>query len=1160
MRKSILFFTCLLFIGSLFSQHSQLAQQAAEWAEIDYTQGNTQSSIDNYLKAIDYENGTVSPDSSFIGVCNYYIGFLYSQEGNIKYANTYYQIAADITLKINNKEAQGVIFRSLGKLYLNTDYTEALKYYQKAYELAIELQNISEQEVCLSDMGLIYYYTGKHTEALENFNRALELTKQLENKPEEPLAIINNIGLVYNAAGDYQMALNYFNEAVDLHDSLNLSTSLIMQLINIATCYNYLGDQEKSIDYYKKAIEDAKVREDKTEEAMILGVFGNAYYQWGLYDLAIESHNESLLIYEKINMPVGIARSKSNMAMIYLIKSNYAAASKYYKEALEITKELGDNYGTATILNSQGEGNRNLGYNEKAKDKFNESLEISLDAGLKEPEAISLNGIGLIYFTSGSYQLSIEYFKKAIEIFYYFGNNDHISTALNNIGMAYQNLGQYDKAVLKLEEAYNFSLITGNLYNQALSQNNIGLTYYYWSKYDDALNYFKQTLVFSKKNDIKKIEATVLNNIGLLYYAWGKFDEADLHYKKAYDICLETQDKATMALVLNNVGIISFEENLLVEALHFFNRSLQLHEELRSETSQPLIYLNIGQIYYQKDSYDTALIYFNKSLQIAQKANDIPSEANILNMIGNLYYYLGNNKEAIQSYEESLAIKERLRKTAPGNIKRDYLAENLHVYNNLISTYIDLGDNNAAFRTNEQSKARYLMEQLSTDDTAVRSFAGFEDYYFLKNSVLLSFANTNYYNKVVFTLNGNDTSINAIKISDTNFFNNDFTNTRFDDQLACIQKRGVTVLKKEKNRELIKELVEDENFDEIINYYRLLLADPNASNSDLAKEIGKSLYKYLIKPIEAHLQGSEKLVIVPEGPLSNIPFECLIDEDGHYLTEKYTIQYTPSLNVLYYLENRKYNSSHIKILALGNPNYDVSYSKNDTINTEQELMAFRRQLDYSIKKDEKLGQFYGNLGYGYWTSLDGTEKEINEIANTFKNTVILGGNSASEKSIRELSNSGELKDYNIIHFATHGITIPQAPELSALVLTQVETDTVDDGYLRMGEISNLKMQADFVNLSGCETGLGKIYGGEGVVGLTQAFLIAGANGLSVSLWQVSDESTALFMTELYKLVESSNMSYLKAMTEIKRRFIHGEYGDKYTQPFYWGPFVYYGKD
>ena len=103
-------------------------------------------------------------------------------------------------------------------------------------------------------------------------------------------------------------------------------------------------------------------------------------------------------------------------------------------------------------------------------------------------------------------------------------------------------------------------------------------------------------------------------------------------------------------------------------------------------------------------------------------------------------------------------------------------------------------------------------------------------------------------------------------------------------------------------------------------------------------------------------------------------------------------------------------------------------------------------------------------------------------------------------------------NYKVIHFATHGMVVPEVPELSALVLSQNKTDSTEDNYLRADEISQLKLNADFVALSACETGLGKNYKGDGVVGLTQSFMIAGANSLAVSLWQVADESTSIFMT------------------------------------------------
>ena len=147
----------------------------------------------------------------------------------------------------------------------------------------------------------------------------------------------------------------------------------------------------------------------------------------------------------------------------------------------------------------------------------------------------------------------------------------------------------------------------------------------------------------------------------------------------------------------------------------------------------------------------------------------------------------------------------------------------------------------------------------------------------------------------------------------------------------------------------------------------------------------------------------------------------------------------------------------------------------------------------------------------------------------------------------------------MLHFATHGVVVPDMPELSALVLSQFENNAYDeDGYLRMEEIAKLNISADFINLSACETGIGKIYPGEGVVGLTQAFILAGGNSVSVSLWPISDKGTSQFMGSFYGNI-ADGVSYSTALTNTKIDFISGEYGEEYKKPYYWAPFVYYGK-
>ncbi len=241
---------------------------------------------------------------------------------------------------------------------------------------------------------------------------------------------------------------------------------------------------------------------------------------------------------------------------------------------------------------------------------------------------------------------------------------------------------------------------------------------------------------------------------------------------------------------------------------------------------------------------------------------------------------------------------------------------------------------------------------------------------------------------------------------------------------------------------------------------------------------------------------------------------------------------------------------------------EAPWDKLDRLMKEGNEENIMKGMYEIIEEGESTRSAYDELGLSGWVNLPGTLTEVMQIMSIIPLCTTYTGADVSEYNIKELSDNGSLNNYEVLHFATHGLVVPEIPELSAVVLSLFEEEeNNEDGYLTMKEIAMLGINADFVNLSACETGLGKIYGGEGVVGLTQAFLIAGANGLSVSLWQVADESTMQFMIGMYKLVEEEGYSYDEAITEMKRRFINSVTTDgaDYSKPFYWAPFVYYGE-
>jgi CHAT domain-containing protein len=310
--------------------------------------------------------------------------------------------------------------------------------------------------------------------------------------------------------------------------------------------------------------------------------------------------------------------------------------------------------------------------------------------------------------------------------------------------------------------------------------------------------------------------------------------------------------------------------------------------------------------------------------------------------------------------------------------------------------------------------------------------------------------------------------------------------------------------------------------------------------------------------------------------LNFLPFETLMDEQGRYLVETYQITYAQSLGVLDLIGQREYKPDRKPLLAFGGAVYEEQTYQEEMADNETRFAYIQKQLDLALKRGSSLRAIYTQLGQGNWENLPGTLIEVKAIQDVVAGAELVTGADVNEATVKALSANGELAEYRVLHFATHGAVDSRIPDLSALVLSLLDERTAnvtvcdeyasetlavhkEDGYLRAGEIVNFNLKTDFVNLSACETGLGRLYSGEGVVGLTQAFLLAGANGLSVSLWSVADESTAQFMVALYTLVEEKGLSYAEAITDVKRRFIHGDFGDTLKAPYYWSPFVYYGK-
>lgn len=328
------------------------------------------------------------------------------------------------------------------------------------------------------------------------------------------------------------------------------------------------------------------------------------------------------------------------------------------------------------------------------------------------------------------------------------------------------------------------------------------------------------------------------------------------------------------------------------------------------------------------------------------------------------------------------------------------------------------------------------------------------------------------------------------------------------------------------------------------------------------------LYKAAVEPV-APVFGDKRLLIVADGGLNYIPFEALVKTPASgdysslpYLVKSNEIVYAPSGSVIGAIRQQTARPSGRAMLIVADPVFNSNDARARTA-ASSSAAAETRGLGIESALSDVAGQ--GALAAAESAKmqglplarLSGTRTEADQIVKLAKAS---GGQAdvwldldASEGNLE----SRDVTKYRVLHIATHGLLNAERPQFTGLVLSLVGNKG-EDGFLRTDEVFNLRLGSPLVMLSACETGLGKEKRGEGVIGLTRAFMYAGAPTVGVSLWSVADKSTADLMTDFYKRLLASGATPTSPSGAMRGAQLSMISGKKYSAPFYWAPFVLVG--
>lgn len=891
---------------------------------------------------------------------------------------------------------------------------------------------------------------------------------------------------------------------------------------------------------YQLALEIASRLNDKRLSGLTQYKIGWNQFGKGEIAQAIESYLQSKRLLEQAQQRRDLIYVLADLGTLYIFSADYVKAFQFSQDSLAVAEQFKgtketislwpDEYGIATALANLGNVTKRSGDYDKARQYFQQSLQAleSIDPNQRKyafKVVDDLWDIGQSYSEEGDYLRALVYLDKSMTLATQSRETGRAAGITNSFGILYLNQRDYTKAIEFFQKGLTLANDANDRFKQADLLLNLGAAYQFNQDYASSLKYLTLASDLAKQINYAELLVLIQEATGVMFSAQGKYRDA----LNAVDAGLLTArragDEARMAELLWRRSQVNLANGDTARAIENATEAISLAEKLSLKNVHHLALTELAKAYRANGENDLAMQTFKKATaeieqmryQVAGLENErqlffedkvIPYHEMVDMLVSQ--HRPETNEQALLTAESAKARvlldvvsggRVDLARVISDSEKQQERKLNQQIVdlNNQISQQSGAAKSDEAVvrRLNEELKAARTRYEIWQDST----YAAHSE--LTTKRPQISSASLSDINKL---LNEN-AALLEYSFSDSRTYL--FVLTKSGNGGAPILRTyPITVA----SSEIAKRT---RNFRDLIT-----------TQSGFADD-ARQLYDLLLKPAETQLAGKTSLCIVPDGILWDLPFQALQPRAGHYLLEDYALSYAPSLTVLGQMSLRKKSERSPSLLALGNPTMPTETAANFKI-------AYRGEV----------------LG-----PLPDAETEVGALKNIWglASSRILIGSTAQKKTFRS-----EASKYQIIHFATHGILDDASPMYSRLVLARAENDPSDDGLLEAREIMQLDLHADLVVLSACQTARGRVGAGEGMIGMSWAFLIAGVPSMVASQWKVDSASTAKLMIDFHKALKQSQSTPESKSRALQQAALSVMKDPHYRHPYFWAGFVLLG--
>jgi CHAT domain-containing protein/Tfp pilus assembly protein PilF len=973
------------------------------------------------------------------------------------------------------------------------------------------------------------------TEAFRLSRQGTVAAQQVLAKAQEALALWREIGDRYSEA-----------------DALGL----------VGYAHILMSRFEPAMEYCQQAVSVARETDNRFRLANALSHLGRAYNTLGRPNKGIELFEQSLAAYRENQDKDGQITALNGLGISYRMMSRYDEQVEYLEQALRSCNEFEDRAGSAPILLNLGGVYYQTSRYDKAIEFYEQALAIGREIKDRDIEGRALNNLGLAYRVLNRYERAIEYLEQALAIHRETRERTEEGVTLRNLGYVYLRQNRHDLARGYFEQALPIHREVKDRFGEGYTLGHLGEIHSFLKNHDKAIEYLDQALAVMRQVGDRQGESYTLNVLGEVHLALRRYDQAIERFEQSLSIRREVGYRFGEAASLHGLARAERERGNLDRARALIEQCLRITESLRSE-----IYNQASRAAYFGSARDYHEFHLDLLMRLDQanpaqgfkalaiEASERARARGLLELLTEAGVDIRRGVEA-SLLESERRLARELNAAAQRRTQRNMPEQAAALAKEISRLENDYEQAQAAIRRASPRYAALVQPLPLKLDEIQRQ---------LDDGALLLEYSLGAERSFLWAVTGNSLTSHELP-------------GEAEIRRATLEVYGLLTARSRAVK------------GETPPQRRQRIAQAETQLPEAAGALGRML----LSPVAAQL-GAQRLVIVADGVLQYLPFAMLPrpeterrrdggtgggrdreTERGRGIrTQPPSVSPSPRPFVPLIVNHEVINLPSASALAvqrrelaarrpapkmvavIADPVFSASDERMKTGVAIGSVVEAPTPDPANTRIIEHLSDdpSSGDARKLAIPRLPFTRQEAERIlalaplADSFKAT--------SFTASRATVTGDDLGQYRYVHFATHGLLDSERPGLSSLLLSLVdEQGRPQDGFLRAHDVYNLKLPAELVVLSACQTGLGKEIKGEGLIGLTRGFMYAGAARVAVSLWSVNDQATSELMARFYQKMLKENQRPAAALRAAQVEMWKQK---QWQAPYYWAAFILQGE-